>query len=47
MLNDYQGSMTEAKKAEARRRALPAIVEYRDRGCVLPPAAVATSSCTR
>jgi 4-hydroxyacetophenone monooxygenase len=37
MLNDYQGSMTEAEMAEARRRALPAIIEYRDGGCVLGP----------
>ena len=37
MLNDYQGSMTEEEMAEARRRALPAILEYRDGGCVLPP----------
>ena len=38
MLNEYQGYMTEEEKAEARRRALPAIIAYRDGGCVLPPA---------
>ena len=37
MLNDYQGSMTDEEMAEARRRALPAILEFRDGGCVLPP----------
>ncbi len=36
-LNDYQGSMSPEMMAEARRRALPAIVAYRDGGCVLPP----------
>jgi 4-hydroxyacetophenone monooxygenase len=36
-LNEYQGFMDEETKAEARRRALPAILEYRDGGCVLPP----------
>ena len=36
-LNDYQGSMTEEEMAEARRRALPAIIAFRDAGCVLPP----------
>jgi 4-hydroxyacetophenone monooxygenase len=36
-LNDYQGSMTEDEMAEARRRALPAIIAFRDAGCVLPP----------
>src|SRR5689334_10786601 len=36
-LNDYQGSMTEEEMADARRRALPAIVAFRDGGCVLPP----------
>ena len=37
MLNDYQGSMTDDEMAEARRRALPAILAYRDSGCELPP----------
>jgi 4-hydroxyacetophenone monooxygenase len=37
-LNDYQGAMTDDEMAEARRRALPAILAYRDSGCVLPPA---------
>ena len=45
MLNEYQGYMPEAMKAEVRRRAAPAISAYRDAGCVLPappsPAAVA------
>lgn len=36
-LNEYQGYMTEATKAEARRRALPAIAAFRDNNCVLPP----------
>ncbi len=36
-LNDYQGSMTEDEMAEARAWALPAIIAYRDGGCVLPP----------
>jgi len=36
-LNEYQGFMDEEPKAEARRRALAAIVAYRDSGCVLPP----------
>ena len=36
-LNEYQGYMPEEMKAEARRRALPAIAPYRDAGCVLPP----------
>ncbi|HEV8296148.1 MAG TPA: NAD(P)/FAD-dependent oxidoreductase [Acidimicrobiales bacterium] len=36
-LNEYQGFMSEEMKAEARRRALPAIAAYRDSGCVLPP----------
>jgi 4-hydroxyacetophenone monooxygenase len=35
-LNEYQGYMDEESKAEVRRRALPAIIEYRDNGCVLP-----------
>ncbi len=35
-LNEYQGYLDEDTKAEARRRALPAILEFRDRGCVLP-----------
>ena len=39
--------MTEEEKAEARRRALPAIIEFRDRGCVLAAGAVRTSSSTR
>ncbi len=37
-LNEYQGFMDEEAKAEVRRLALPAIVEYRDNGCVLPEA---------
>jgi 4-hydroxyacetophenone monooxygenase len=37
LLNEYQGFMDEAMKAEARRRALPAITAYRDGGCELPP----------
>jgi 4-hydroxyacetophenone monooxygenase len=36
MLNEYQGYMPEEMKVEVRRRALPAIVQYRDGGCVLP-----------
>jgi len=36
MLNEYQGYMPEEMKAEVRRRALPAIAQYRDTGCVLP-----------
>ena len=36
-LNEYQGYMTEADKAEIRRRALPAIAAFRDNDCVLPP----------
>ncbi len=36
-LNDYQGSMSPDMMAEARRLALPAIVAFRDGGCVLPP----------
>ena len=36
-LNEYQGYLDEGTKAEARRRALPAIAAYRDRGCVLGP----------
>ena len=36
-LNDYQGSMSPEMMAEARRLALPAIVAFRDGGCVLPP----------
>ena len=36
-LNEYQGFMDEDAKAEARRRALPAIAAFRDGGCVLPP----------
>ncbi|HEX7095754.1 MAG TPA: NAD(P)/FAD-dependent oxidoreductase, partial [Acidimicrobiales bacterium] len=36
-LNEYQGFMPEEMKAEARRRALPEIIRYRDNGCVLPP----------
>ena len=38
MLNEYQGYLPDEAKAEIRRRALPAIVAYRDSGCVLPPA---------
>src|SRR3954468_24976817 len=37
-LNEVQGYMSEEDKAEARRRALRAIIEFRDGGCVLPPA---------
>ena len=37
MLNDFQGGMDSADRAEARRRALPAIAAFRDGGCVLPP----------
>jgi 4-hydroxyacetophenone monooxygenase len=37
-LNEYQGFMDEEAKADARRRARPAILEYRDGGCVVPPA---------
>lgn len=37
-LNEYQGFMDEGTLAEARRRALPAIAAYRDRGCELGPA---------
>jgi 4-hydroxyacetophenone monooxygenase len=36
-LNEYQGFMSEELKAQARQRALPAIIAYRDGGCVLPP----------
>ena len=36
-LNEFQGYLDEDAKAEARRRALPAIAAYRDGGCVLPP----------
>jgi 4-hydroxyacetophenone monooxygenase len=36
-LNEVQGYMTEEEKAEARRRALAANIEFRDHGCVLPP----------
>src|SRR5262245_44804755 len=36
-LNEYQGFMDEESKAEGRRRALEAILEYRDGGCRLPP----------
>jgi 4-hydroxyacetophenone monooxygenase len=36
MLNEYQGYMPEEMKEEARRRALPAIIRYRDTGCELP-----------
>ena len=36
-LNEYQGYLSEEAKAEARRRALPAIAAFRDGGCVLPP----------
>ena len=35
-LNEYQGFMDEDTKAEVRRRALPAIITFRDSGCVLP-----------
>ncbi len=35
-LNEVQGYMSEEDKAEARRRALSAIVAFRDGGCVLP-----------
>jgi 4-hydroxyacetophenone monooxygenase len=36
-LNEYQGFMDEELKTEGRRRALEAIVAFRDGGCVLPP----------
>ena len=36
-LNEVQGYMSEPDKAEARRRALQAITEFRDNGCILPP----------
>jgi len=36
-LNEYQGFMSEEAKAEARARALPEILAFRDRGGVLPP----------
>ncbi len=35
-LNEYQGFMPEEMKAEARRRALQAVTEFRDAGSVLP-----------
>jgi 4-hydroxyacetophenone monooxygenase len=35
-LNEYQGFMDEESKAEVRRLALPAIIAYRDGGCVPP-----------
>ena len=38
MLNDYTGGMSEEEQAAARAWALPAILEFRDGGCVLPPA---------
>ena len=39
VLNDYQSGMPDELRAEARRRALPAIAKYRDGGCVpyVPP----------
>jgi 4-hydroxyacetophenone monooxygenase len=37
-LNEVQGYLTEDEKADARKRALRAIIEFRDGGCVLPPA---------
>lgn len=36
-LNEVQGFMSEEDKARARAAALPAIEEYRDRGCPPPP----------
>jgi len=36
-LNEIQGFMPEDQKAEIRKRALDAIVAFRDGGCVLPP----------
>lgn len=36
-INEIQGYMSEEAKAEVRRRALPVIKAYRDRGCTLPP----------
>lgn len=36
MLNEYQGFMDPDDMAEVRRLALPAIIAYRDGGCVLP-----------
>jgi 4-hydroxyacetophenone monooxygenase len=38
MLNDYTGGMTDEEQAAARAWVLPAILEFRDGGCVLPPA---------
>ena len=35
-LNEIQGFMSEEDKARARAAALPAIVQYRDRGCPVP-----------
>jgi 4-hydroxyacetophenone monooxygenase len=37
-LNEYQGFMDDATKAEGRRRALAAIAAFRDSGAPLPPA---------
>ncbi len=37
-LNDYTGGMSEDEQAAARAWALPAILAFRDGGCVLPPA---------
>jgi 4-hydroxyacetophenone monooxygenase len=37
-LNEYQGFMDEAMKAEGRARALAAVVAHRDSGAALPPA---------
>jgi 4-hydroxyacetophenone monooxygenase len=36
-LNEYQGYMPEAMKAEARGQAAAALARFRDEGCVLPP----------
>ena len=36
-LNEYQGFMSDEMQATARARALVAIGEFRDAGCVLPP----------
>ena len=37
LINQYQGGMPPEMQAEARRRALPAIIAFRDGGCQLPP----------
>ena len=37
MINTYDGGMSEEDQARAREWALPAILDFRDGGCVLPP----------